>query len=129
MVVNEMMTQMAGLPPAVRLWTAWMMAVFFFAAFFVRRDAAARLVLGSFLLTMALAMMFFRATRTVRMIAAAHLLVWTPLLAYLIKTRLACSSFKARSPMGAWLIALTATIAVSLVFDAREVAIFLRGVE
>lgn len=122
--MNEMMTQMTALPPGVRLWTAWMMAVFFFAAFFVRRDAAARVALGSFFLTMAAAMVFFRATGTVKMIAAAHLLVWTPLLVYLIKTRLTCSSFKARSPMGAWLILLTATIAVSLVFDAREVVLF-----
>lgn len=127
--MDEMMTQMTALPPAVRLWTGWMMAVFFFAAFFVRRDASARLVLGSFILTMAAAMLFFRATGTVKMIAAAHLLVWTPLLVYLIKSRLTGSSFKARSPMGAWLILLTATIAVSLAFDAREVAIYLRGVE
>lgn len=124
-----MMTQMAALPSAVRLWTGWMMAVFLFAAFFVRRDVAARVVLVSFFLTMAAAMVFFRATGTVKMIAAAHLLVWTPLLTYLIKTRLGCSSFKARSPVGAWLILLTATIAVSLVFDAREVVIYLQGVE
>ncbi len=120
----EMMTQMNALPPGVRLWTAWMMAVFFFAAFFVRRDEDARLVLGSFILTMAAALLFFWATGTVKMIAAAHLLVWTPLLVYLIKTRLTCSSFKARSPIGTWLILLTATITVSLVFDAREVALF-----
>lgn len=119
-----MMTQMNALPLAVRLWTGWMMCVFFFAAFFVRRDAGARVVLGSFFLTMAAAMLFFRATGTVKMIAAAHLLVWTPLLIYLIKTRLG-SSFKARSPLGAWLILLTATIAISLVLDAREVVLFL----
>lgn len=125
----EMMTQMNALPPGVRLWTAWMMAVFFFAAFFVRRDEEARLVLGSFILTMAAALLFFWTTGTVKMIAAAHLLIWTPLLVYLLKTRLGSSSFKAKSPVGAWLLVLTATITVSLVFDAREVAIFLRGVE
>lgn len=127
--MNEMMTQMIALPPGVRLWTAWMMAVFFFAAIFVRRDEDARLVLGSFILTMAVAMLFFWTTGTVKMIAAAHLLVWTPLLVYLLKTRLGSTSFKAQSPAGTWLIVLTVTITISLVFDAREAAIFLRGVE
>lgn len=123
-MIKGLMTQMDALPFAVRLWTGWMMVAFLSAALFVRRDAAARAVLGAFLLTMAVAMALFHATGTVRAIAVAHLLVWIPLLVHLARTRLSSPAFDARSPAGAWLVLVTATAAVSLVFDAREVVLY-----
>lgn len=122
-MMREMMAQMDALPLWVRLWTGWMMAVFFFAAAFVRHDAAARVVLGAFLLTMVVGMGLFAAARDVRVIAAAHLIVWTPLLAYLYKARSKDPSFALRSLKGAWLASLMLTMSVSLALDLRELAL------
>lgn len=126
-MTRDLMTQMNALPLWVRLWTAWMMAVFFSSAFFFRREAEARVTLGAFLLTMGVAMALFQATGTVKMIAAAHLLVWTPLLVYLVRARLNRASAGAGSPLAAWLGLLIGTIGISLMFDVREVVLFMGG--
>lgn len=126
-MMRDLMTQMNALPLWVRLWTGWMMAVFFSSAFFCRREEAARVTLGAFLLTMGVAMALFQATGTVKMIAAAHLLVWTPLLGYLAKLRQSRPSHGAGRPLAIWLALLIGTIGISLMFDAREVVLFIGG--
>ena len=123
----EMMSQMAALPFWVRLWMGWMMALFLFAAIFARRDADARAILAAFILSMALGMGFFAVTRSVRMIAAGHLLVWTPLLVHLHKTRFNGGEQGPRGLRKAWLRALRLTVLTSLLFDLREVALHLYG--
>ena len=128
----EINSQMAALSPVVQIWVNWMMLVLILSVFFVRRHRPARFVFLAFLVTMPVAMTIFYFFRNVHLFALAHILIWTPLLIYLVKHRKSERKQKAQRvgtgrPYDIWQILLIGTLSISLVFDIRDVFLVLMG--
>ncbi len=126
-LMNEMNAQMEVLPPLVQYWMNWMMLVFVLSIVFVWNRKPARYVLLSFVLTMPVAMLVFYLTATVHLLGIAHLLVWGPLFYYLYSVEIKPQGLAFNSPYSIWLLLLMATIAISLVFDIRDLVLVLLG--
>ena len=88
---------------------------------FVWKQAAARWVLALTVLTVPLGVMIFVLSGNVHLLGLAHLILWTPLLIYLLKNVGNRSGFNPQSLFGIWVMLLIATIGISLVFDVRDV--------
>ena len=61
------------------------------------------------------------------MLGIVHLILWLPLLLYLVQREVRTESFEPRSTYGIWTFLVTATIAVSLAFDVRDIALVAMG--
>jgi len=117
----------AATTPAVQIWMYWMMLVFAISLLFVWKYKAARIVLVSFILTMPVALLIFNLSKSVHLIGIAHLIIWGPLAFFLIKYELKRSSFSFKSAYGVWVMLLLGTIAISLVFDIRDIILVMLG--
>lgn len=116
-------TQIAALPRRLQLWLAWLMVSTLFVpltlldnAFFAAMMICqvANLVFGGALM---------KRHGMVRLLALSHLLFWTPMLA-----KFACFYESLDDPLllaCAWIV--VATIAMSLVLDARDFRDWMRG--
>ena len=78
-------------------------------------------------LTMPLGLETFALTGTVHLLGITHLILWTPLLVYLVKNEMRTDGFRATTPYGVWVLLLVATIVTSLVFDVRDVTLVALG--
>ena len=127
-MMAEFSAQMNALPQAVQTWMQWMVLVFALSIVFTWWQVAARWVFVTFfVLTIAGAYGQFSFTHSVHWIAAVHLVLWIPLLVYLVGTAMRRPEFRAASPYGVWLIVVVLTMLVSLAFDARDVFLLLNG--
>lgn len=127
-MMAEFSAQMNALPQAVQYWMQWMMLVFALSIVFAWWYVPARWVFVTFfVLTIAGAYGQFYFTQSVHWIAAVHLVLWIPLLVYLVGTVMRRPDFRAASPFGIWLILVVLTMLVSLAFDARDVFLLLNG--
>jgi hypothetical protein len=126
---DEMNAQMAALPQAVQLWVNWMTLVFATSLLFVWRHKEARRALLAFLATFGLALAIFSVSPNVHLFAVAHLIFWTPLLAYLIRRWRRSGDLKYRkwSAYRIWVSLLIGTVAISLAFDVRDVILVALG--
>lgn len=122
-------TQMSTVGAPVELWINWMMIIFFSSLLFVWKNREARWALGAIVLTMPTAMLIFKLWGNVHLFSLAHLLWWSPLLVYLIRSFLSQGKFKKWGPLRIWHHLLCATIMISLVFDVRDVYLVLTGVK
>lgn len=113
--------------PAVQMWINWMMFIFLASILFVWKYKAARIVLGAFVLTLPLAILVFNVSKSAHLIGIAHIVVWGPLAFFLIKNELKRPSFSFKSAYGVWMVLLLGTIAVSLVFDVRDIVLVMLG--
>ena len=116
-----------AITPAVRIWLYWIAIIFLFSVPFVWEYKSARIVLAAFLLTLPVAILVFRLFNNAHLIGIAHIAVWGPLAFYLIKNDLMRASFQYISPYGVWIMLLLGTIAVSLVFDVRDISLVVLG--
>lgn len=128
-LINQMNSQTAELPEWVQLWMNWMMVVFVAAILFVKNHVAARMALGTFLLTLAGAIGVFYLTRNIHLFSLVHLALWTPLLVYVYSKELRSGNTRLGTPYGIWLILLCATMLISLVFDVRDAVLALTGLK
>ena len=113
--------------PAVKIWLYWIVIIFLASVIFVWEYKSARIVLAALVVTLALAILLFTVFNSTHLIGIAHIAVWGPLAFYLIKNDLMRSSFQYNSPYGAWIIILLVTIAVSLIFDVRDITLVFLG--
>ncbi len=116
-----------AITPAVRVWLYWIAIIFLSSVIFVWEYKSARIVLAAFVLTLPVAILVFGISNSAHLIGIAHIAVWGPLAFYLIKSELMRSSFQYSTPYGVWMILLLGTIAVSLVFDMRDIVLVLLG--
>ncbi|MCG8325645.1 MAG: hypothetical protein MI673_09015 [Thiotrichales bacterium] len=107
--------------PAVKIWMNWMMVIFLASLLFVWKQVSARYIIGAFILSLPVAMMVWHFTGNPHLLGIAHIVVWGPLAAWLIKTEFLDKKIRPASFYGVYLILLLLTIAISLVFDIREV--------
>lgn len=110
----------AGSSPVVSLWINWMMVIFFASLLFVWKHPAARYALIVILLTLPAAVVLYTMSGKIHLIGLAHIIFWTPLFYYLLTREIRGSNFNLRTPFGAWVALLTATIFISLIFDVRD---------
>jgi len=118
-----------AITPAVRMWLYWIATIFLASIIFVREYKSARIVLAAFVLTLPVAILVFGISNSAHLIGIAHITVWGPLAFYLIKSDLMRSSFLYRTPYGVWIILLLSTIAVSFVFDIRDIVYVFLGMK
>jgi len=119
----------AATTPAVKMWMNWMMIIFLLSIVFVWKHKAARYVLGVIIISMPLAIIIFSVTKSPHLIGIAHIIVWSPLAILLVLKEIRNSDFKFKSAYGIWLVLLIATIAVSLVFDVRDITLVMLGLK
>jgi hypothetical protein len=88
---------------------------------FAVRHSEARWVLVALVVSVPLMNLLFDTYGYVRVLGLAHVLVWTPLLVFLLLRR---SRIGVKTPFGVWLHALMLTNAISLAIDYVQVARF-----
>jgi len=111
----------AGTSQAVQYWMNWMLLIFASSLFFVWKHKPARIVLAAFILTMPVGFVIWMMTKNVHLLGIAHLLIWLPLLVYLYLKVLRTKDFEVKSIFGIWVILLSSTIFISLIFDVRDI--------
>jgi hypothetical protein len=126
-IMNQVNGQMEMLPLAVQYWMNWMGLVFLFSIVFVWKKKAARYVLLAMLLPMLIGLLIFYWFETVHLMGVGHLLVWIPLFYYLLRCEIPKELFTFKSLYGVWMGLLMGTIAISVIFDIRDVVLVLVG--
>lgn len=127
--MNNVNTQMAELPSWVQIWMNWMMVVFLASILFVWKHKGARWVALSFIVSMPLGMLVFYLSNTVHLLGIVHLLLWSPILIYIMRVEFKSDDFKLKSPYGVWTILLMVTIVISLLFDIRDLILVMMGLK
>lgn len=109
--------------PLPRAWGAWLVAVNSACLFFLPRPEAlvALVAVGA---AVGIQALIYQRRRFVRVLGVAHVL-WIPMLAWMAPRLAAVPD--GESAFRAWLAALIATNAISLVIDAWDAARFARG--
>ena len=110
---------LAASPAWVQTWMGWMSFAFVSSLWFALARAEARWVLLVGIATVPVSNVILYLFGVSRIWGLGHILLWTPLLIYLIKRR---PGFDHRSAFSVWLHALMATVAISLAFNAVDVA-------
>ena len=126
-IITEINAQMFLLPPMIQYWMNWMLAIFMGSMFFIMRHKPARMVMLTFVVSMPVALLLFYFTENIHLFGIVHLVLWLPLLIFLFKKVLKAPDFKMQSLYGVWVILLSNTIFISLLFDIRDIALVLLG--
>ena len=127
-LLNTIISQFQALPLGVSIWVNWMVAVFMLAFVFAFKHKAARFALLTFFVfTFLGAGVAVWLTGTIHWIALVHLIFWPPLLIHLINREIRSIGFQPKSIYGMWVILLTITMIVSLLFDLRDVVLLFLG--
>lgn len=116
----------AALPQWVQLWMNWMAVCLFLGSlvFAIFKTEARWLLLANLILivaTMALGM----TIGWNGLWGSTHLLIWTPVVIYFIRR---WPMIEKRSIYGVWFVLALATMIISLIFDAKDVAQYLLAV-
>lgn len=125
--MNEARAQMAELPMAVNMWMNWMALVFMASLVFVKNHKGARYALAAFALTLPIAFLTFYLTRNVHLFSVPHFLVWIPLLVYFCMKEDLLKKPYFKDAYSIWLVLVSVTISVSLIFDVRDVYLVITG--
>ena len=126
-MIENFNAQMEVLPAGVHVWMNWMLVMFMSSLLFVWRYVAARYVLGTYLLSMAIGMGVFYIWPNVHLLGVAHLIAWTPLLVFLLKKEVRFREMSFKRLYDMWLMLLSATITISLIFDIRDIILLATG--
>ena len=113
----------AALPQWVQLWMNWMVVCLFLGSlvFAIFKTEARWLLLANLILivaTMALGM----TIGWNGLWGSTHLVIWTPVVVYFIRR---WPMIEKRSLYGVWFVLALATMIISLIFDAKDVAQYL----
>ena len=125
--MNNMNAQMVVLPTWVQVWMNWMIFIFVASVFFIWKHKGARWALLSFIISMPVGMLVFYLSNTVHLLGVVHLLLWMPLLVYMVLKEIKSDGFKYQSPYGIWTVLLITTITISLLFDIRDIILVVLG--
>ena len=114
---------LARFHPAQRIWGAWLIAVNAACLLFLRH-AEARVALAAVGAAALAQAWIYQRRRFIRVLGLTHA-VWIPMLAWM--SQRVDSSPAGEGAFRAWLVALMATNAVSLVIDGWDATRYLRG--
>lgn len=125
--MHAITTFMSGLNSMPWYWQVWVnllgLVNFAIPLFFLKR-AEARAVLGAILCAATLMVALTAATGFTRLLGLAHIVVWVPLMVYLLRR---LPDVPARGFYGLWLRAVVLIDLVSLVIDVSDVIRYLGG--
>ena len=128
---EEMNTQTSALPQWVQVWMNWMSLVLLSSVFFVKNHKEARWVLAATLFTFPVALVIFHFKPSIHLFGIAHLLLWLPLCTYLLR-RWKCSGeakYQTLNPFRVWITLALLTMAISLIFDVRDLYLIAVGLK
>ena len=114
-----------SLPTFLYAWLGFMLLTYLASIFFVRRERGARWVLAGVLASHALvAVLELGGLATLRkgLVSLTHVLCWTPALVVIVRELPATSR---ATRYGLWCRLLVAVMALALVFDYRDSAMYL----
>lgn len=118
---REFREQAQDLPAWVNMWMNFMFFVYATGLLFIFHKWGARLAVGMLLfLNVPASAVVTDITGNIDWIAAVHLVLWTPVLYYLVTRDVFGPKAKPLSPYGIWAIVMSATIAISLAFDSWD---------
>lgn len=118
-LMTEFQAHVKAGPLWVQYWIYFMGFVFVLSLpfSFVRKEA--RYALLTILITFPVMMFLYAQFGYARILGLAHIIVWTPLLIYLVKRR---HHWRAKETVsGKWIALLVVTMGVSLAFDVTDV--------
>lgn len=125
---REFQAQAQDLPAWVNMWMNWMGIVFGLGFFFIFTRWGARLAIGMMLFLNVPASAFVTdLTGNIDWISVVHLIFWTPVLYYLLTRDVLGPNANRRSLYGVWAILMSATMAISLAFDAWDTIRLIMG--
>lgn len=120
--------QAQDLPDWVNLWMNWMGLVYFSGFLFIFHKWGARLAVGMMLFLNVPASAYITdVTGNIDWIALVHLILWPPVLYYLLTRDVFGADAKPKSLYGVWAITMSATMAISIAFDAVDFVRLLMG--
>ena len=126
--MEEMMNAInAETTPIVQVWMNWMALIFLCSILFVWKHVPARIVLAAFIIGAVVAYGVFQINSNPHLLGISHLLVWVPLAIYLYFKVVRSEAFRLASPYGIWIVLLLLTIAISAVFDVRDIILLAMG--
>lgn len=118
---REFQAQRQGLPDWVNIWMQWMSLVFATGLLFVFTRWGARLAIGMMLFLNVPASTFVTdLTGNIDWISVVHLILWTPVLYYLVTRDVIGPTANRRSFYGVWAMVMSTTMAISLAFDSWD---------
>lgn len=112
---------MGELPNWVQLWMRWLNIVFLLGLIFVRSHIEARWALAIYAVSIPIGFLAFYFVRDIRVTGLPHIILWVPLLAYLIHAASNDPGFRLISLYAIWLFLLGVTICVSFFLDIKGV--------
>lgn len=118
--------EMPTLPLPFQLWLNWMAVVIIAAPILFVRHRQGRVALLGSVVLMAIQLPLMSAVGFSHLLAATHLLVWTPLVIYFCR-ELRAERIKIRSIFGVWSVVMVASAIISLVFDVRDFGRWILG--
>lgn len=124
-IVEAFENELRAGPAWVFYWVNWMSAVFFLAVPFALVRAEARWAILVMVLTFPAMMWLYAQIGYVRLLGVVHVALWTPFALYLWMRR---DRWRVRETLsGKWILALFATMLVSLAFDYADVVRYALG--
>ncbi|MGE0278086.1 MAG: hypothetical protein AB7R40_22050 [Nitrospiraceae bacterium] len=116
----------AGLPLHFSAWLYWMFFVIVLApiVFIARRQGRIVLIFSAVFLVVQLPLS--RAVGLTNLLSLPHILIWTPLVIYLLR-ELHARRIEPVSPFGIWALTASGTAIISLVFDVRDFSRWIGG--
>lgn len=125
MEAPTLFSQIMEQPPAILYWVYWLMIINTASILFIIHRVEARWTLAAWLLNGIIIMPYlYDQFGFVRLLGLAHIIVWTPLLVYLLQRR---AHFALPSITGIYFWLLIVTNAVSLGFDYVDLARYFLG--
>lgn len=115
-----------GLPPHFSLWLYWMFFVIVLAPVIFVRRRQGRIVLIFSAVFLVVQLPLSRMVGLTNLLSLPHLLIWTPLVIYLLR-ELRERRIAPASPFGIWALTASGTAIISLVFDVRDFSRWVGG--
>lgn len=114
----------------VKIWMVWMTLIFLASILFVRRYGPARLVFMAMLATFAAVLYIWSLTKNIHLFGVAHILIWFPLTGFLwgaVLSKSGREKYKHHKNFYLWISLLVMTMAISLIFDVRDIYMVMMG--
>lgn len=122
----DIQQQVAALPPAFQLWFQWMFAIIVLAPVLFIMYRQGRVVIAFSVIFLAVQFPLMRITGLSNFLSLTHLLIWGPLVIYLVR-ELETRRIKPASIFGVWALTAVTTALISLVFDVRDFGHWIAG--
>lgn len=115
----------SGMPWHLQVWVSILGGTNLLGGLYFIREFEGQLVLGTFLVSLALMTGVIKYTGFSRLVGAGHI-VWVPMVGYLIWS-LAGVGVEAFGPLHYWLVAIVVLDTISLILDAYSTVLFIKG--